>query len=128
MNQFDLQKAIYDKLTAALPYPVFDDVPQNQEYPYIAIGEDTSLQWDTDDSIGYNSTLTIHAWSRHAGRKQVKDMIAGIYSALHRQALSISGSYVVTVECAFQETFMDSDQRTRHGVARYRIITEAKNV
>ena len=126
MNQFIIQKAVYEKLVNDLNWPVYDKVPQGSSYPYINIGEDTSVQWDTDTSVGLRSTLTLHAWSRQAGRKEVKDMMDAIYNSLHRALLVLDSYNMVTCECVFQETFLDADGETRHGVIRFVIIWEGE--
>ena len=45
--------------------------------PYVVIGDDTSAQWDTDDTVGSENTLTLHVWSRYYGRAEVKDIMQG---------------------------------------------------
>ena len=124
MKPFELQKAIYTKLDAALSVPVYDDVPQGASYPYVVIGEDATIEWDTDTEIGSESTLTIHTWSRAAGRKQTKELQEAIYTALHRTALVVTGVDVITCTHEFSESFMDPDGETRHGVSRYRVLIE----
>jgi hypothetical protein len=123
MNQEGIQTAIYNQLVG-IGYPVFDNVPQDTGYPYIVIGDDTSVEWDTDDSIGSESTITIHAWSRYRGRKEVKEMLRAIYSALHRAEFSVEGGYLVECGAEFQETFLESDGLTRHGVIRFRLLVD----
>jgi len=61
MRQAEIQKAVFDLLVIGVdPTPVYDDVPQGASFPYVVIGDDTSIPWDTDDSVGSESTLTIH--------------------------------------------------------------------
>jgi len=124
IRQAEVQKAIYDKLTDTLLTPVYDDVPQNGSFPYIVIGEDTSLSWDTDDSKGTESTLTLHVWSRKRGRKETKDIMQDVYEQLHRASLTLSAGEVITIDFEFGETFLDSDGESRHGVMRFRALTE----
>jgi hypothetical protein len=125
MNQGNLQAAIYTRLDSQLTVPVYDHVPQDAAFPYVTIGDDTSVQWDTDTNKGSTDTLTIHAWSRFAGRSQVKAIMKSIYSALHIYNLDITGASTVLCQWEFGETFLDPDGVTRHGVMRFRIIQEA---
>lgn len=127
MNDFAIQAAIYSRLTTYAPltgYSTYDHVPQNATFPYNVIGEGTATQWDTDDSVGSDATVTIHTWSRYRGRKEVKEIQKLIYDALHRYELPVAGSHTVTVEWEYTDTMLDPDGLTRHGVIRFRIITE----
>ena len=129
MRQWEIQKAIFQTLTADTDLMqavtgVFDHVPQNQPYPYVVMGEDTALQWDTDDSDGTEATLTIHVWSRQAGRREAKEIMQVIYGALHRVDISIDGMHTVLCFWEFSETFLDPDGVTRHGVTRFRVVAE----
>jgi hypothetical protein len=129
MIQLQIQKSIYEKLTDDLDLidlvnGVFDHVPQGQDYPYITIGEDTSLEWDTDTNLGQESTLTIHTWSREYGRAEVKTIMSAIYRVLHRQPLEIDDGAHVLSNVEFSETFLEADGVTRHGVMRVRVIVD----
>ena len=124
MMQEDIQAAIYEKVSA-IGWPTFDHVPQETTFPYIVIGDDTSIPWDTDDSIGSETTCTIHIWSRHRGRKEVKEIMRTVYEALHRQELSIVGGSLVECSAEFAESFLDPDGLTRHGVIRFRLTVDS---
>jgi len=127
-----LQKAIYDKLTAstslmALVSGVFDHVPPKQAMPYIMIGDDTAIDWDTDNSTGFEATCTIHVWSDYRGMAQAKNIMGKIYSLMHRQTLAMTGYNVVDVCCEFEEAGVDPDGLTRHGVMRFRVVTDKES-
>jgi len=127
----NLQAAVFAKLSNDLNVPVYDAVPQPEdggdiaEFPYVTIGEDTFTPFDTDNSIGYDATLTIHTWSRQRGRKETKEIQQEIYNALHRQTLTVAGFHFINLAFEFADTFVDSDGLTRHGVQRFRCIIEA---
>ena len=123
MRQVQIQNAIYQALVPT-GIPVYDFVPQDSDYPYIVIGDTTSLPNDTDTEIGSDSTITIHVWSRYRGRLEVKQIQQAIYDILHRAQLSVSGSHFVMIDCEFQESFRDADGLTMHGVQRFRMLIE----
>lgn len=130
MKQWDIQRGVFQTLTANTPLVtlvsgrIFDHIPQGTAYPYINIGEDTSLEWDTDTTRGSEATLTIHAWSRQAGRREVKQIMERVYDALHRQDIVIEGAHTVLCLWEFAESLLDPDGVTRHGIQRFRIIVQ----
>lgn len=130
-----VQAAIYAALTAHAPLKaivvsIIDDVTQpadsgdSSKFPYVVIGDDAHAEWDTDTELGSTATLTIHSWSRYAGRKQIKQIQGAVYDALHRQNISVSGYHMVGIEWLTSSSFMDSDGLTRHGVQTFRITLE----
>jgi len=128
----DIQKAIYAKLTGstslmALVSGVFDHVPPKQAMPYIVIGDDTAIDYDTDNSVGVEATCTIHIWSDYRGRSEAKKIMAAIYSLMHRQPMAIAGLTVIDVQCEYQEVGVDPDGLTRHGVMRFRVVTDKES-
>lgn len=132
MRQWQIQKAIYDELISFVPLNnfvddrIYDDVPEQEVFPFVNIGEDTGIQWDTDNSNGVESTLTIHVWSREPGRRECKEIMQVIYGALHRTEISVDTMDTVFLLWEFSETFLDPDGKTRHGVMRFRYIGEEK--
>ena len=124
-----IQEAVYNRLRAtpavvAAVTGIFDEVPQGQDYPYIAIGEDTVAEWDTDGIIGFEATLTLHTWSRVPGRKQCKEIMDKVHMSLHREVFDITGGIVVLSNVEFQETYLEADGVTRHGVQRVRLVIQ----
>lgn len=128
--QWPVQEAVRDKLLAddslkgILSDRVYDDVPDMPTFPYVVIGDDTSVPWDTKTSTGHELTLTIHVWSRWRGRKETKTIQDHIYKALHRSSLAVTGFATVLIENEFQQTMLDPDGATRHGVQRFRMIVQ----
>lgn len=123
MMQEEIQTAIYEAV-AAIGYPTYDDVPQVTAYPYIVVGDDRSIPFDTDDSVGSETTCTIHVWSQYRGRKEVKEIMRSVYHTLNRANLTITGGHLVECHAEFEESFLDPDGLTRHGVIRFRLIVE----
>lgn len=127
-----LQKALFDRLTAQLTTtPIYDYVPQGTNPPYVLVGDDTLIQWDTKSRNGWECTVTIHAWdTEKAGRKSVKTILAAIYDALHNQSITVTGFTLVQIQFEFEQTFQDptiqgSPDKCYHGVQRYRATIHA---
>ena len=131
MRTWDLQQAIYTRLKESMgpssAVGLYDHVPQDAEPPYIVVGEDVTTPDDTDDSLGSQHALTIHTWSSYRGQSEVKGVQQAIYTALHREPLFVEGAAVVDCVIESQETFLDEDGLTRHGVQRFRVLLEEVN-
>lgn len=119
-----LHQAVFERLSDELSTPVYDDVPRNAAFPYVVVGEDTHVPFDTDDSLGSESTVTIHVWSRYRGKKEAKQIQGEIYDALTRQELTVKDHDLITIEFEYSDVVLDPDAITRHGVQRFRAIVE----
>lgn len=117
-----IQESIYDILIASLSVPVYDDVPDNAVMPYVVIGDDTVVEYDTDGKTGFDATLTIHTWSKYRGRFEVKTIMGQIYTLLHRQDYDINEYNILGLDHEFEQTFLEADGVTRHGVQRFRLL------
>jgi len=124
-----LQVALYVKLSAALPGKVFDAVPQDKAGLYVTIGDDTFVDWDTDDATGFECTATINTYNTNKapgtttlGYKDLKAMQETIYNTLHLQPLVVTGYNTVGVVQEYAESRRDNDGISRHGVQRFRIL------
>lgn len=138
MNGWALQKAVYERLSAytgltdllaadpafADTPAVYDHVPQEAAYPYVVIGDDYPLEWDTDTTTGTDTEMTIHVWSRFRGRKETKQIQDAIYAALHRHELVVDGAHTVSIEFEDARSFVEDDGLTRHGVISVRALLE----
>jgi hypothetical protein len=105
---------------------VYDSVPAESAYPYVVIGEATAVPGEADskDADVMEQTLTLHTWSRYLGLAEAKQIMAAVVAALDQANLSISGHSLVLLRFEFSSTFLDPDGLTRHGVQRFRVITQ----
>lgn len=129
MRAWDLQTALRALLLAhtplmALATTVYDHTPQDAEFPYVVIGEGSGGRDDTDDSVGADHMVTIHTWSRYRGLKETKQIQQELYNALHRQAFTVDGALQIDCNLEAEETFLDEDGLTRHGVQRFRVLLD----
>jgi hypothetical protein len=124
------QQAIYTALAGNITATVYDEVPMlpsgqpSANFPYVAIGDDTRIAWDTDDRTGAEMTMTLHIWSRANGMREAKRIAGEIYDILHRADLAVTGYHLIDCLCEFAEFMRDPDGETRHGVVRYRITVQ----
>lgn len=123
----ELQKTIYNTLSGnvaltALVSGVFDDVPEDTEYPFVRIGEETITDNSTKDLQGQVITITIHAFSEYRGKREVKQIMDAIYDAMHDSDMIVSGANLVNFRFEFMDIVTESDGITRHGVMRFRAV------
>ena len=127
IGQFQLQQAIFSALnvsavTSDLSCGVFDDVPQNASYPYIALGEETAVDFSVKDIQGGDLTVNIHVWSQYKGSKETKQIMDKIHDLLHNINLSVTGFNLINLRFEFSDIMRDPDGITRHGVMRFLAI------
>ena len=130
-SSFALQKAFFLKLAAdgalaaLLGGPrIYDDVPVRGEFPYVTFGQTTERDWSTGTDNGGEHVVTLHVWSRAAGRKEADEIMDAVRTALHDQVLSLTGHRLVNLRHEFSGARRDADGESYHGVTRYRAVTE----
>lgn len=128
-----LQAAIHGALTAAFggsPLPlgyavaVHDDVPQDAAFPYVQIGDDTTVaDWSALAREREEVSFHLHTWSRYRGKKEALEIMGAIKAALQNaRDLSVTGWTIAGIREDFATIFLDPDGRTRHGVQRFRAL------
>ena len=133
IGQFALQTTIYstlsndNTLTNTLGAGVFDEVVENASYPFVALGEETAIDYSTKDLDGGEFTINIHVWSQYKGSKQTKEIMDRIHDLLHDSSLSVSGFNLANLRFEFSDILRDPDGITRHGVMRFRAIILGTN-
>lgn len=126
-----LQQAIYGTLSGHAGLltllggaRIYDDAPQRSQFPYLTFGRSTIRDWSTGTEDGEEHVLTLHVWSREAGRKQVFAIMGALREALHDADLSLSGYRLVNLRHEFSDARRDPDGDTYHGTVRFRAVTE----
>lgn len=127
----DLQKGLYQLLKGNAPLAavlggsrVFDDVPQRTELPYVTFGQSLMRDWSTGSEAGHEHVVTLHAWSRAAGRKQVHEIMDVLVEVLHDQPIGLLSHRVVNLRHEYSDARRDADGEIFHGIVRFRVVTE----
>ena len=126
-----LQRAIFTAL-AAEGLTVYDHVPQAADggdaaaFPYVTIGDAQERQLNTDTADAAELTISLHIWSRYAGKQELQGIWRTIYERLHRRESSIA---VTDYQCIYfefdtGETLLDPDGITHHGVLTFRVYLD----
>jgi hypothetical protein len=106
---------------------VYDAVPEDAPvtFPYITIGDMTVAdQSSFGDQDGGVYLVDIHSWSRYRGRKELRNIMSAIHTALHRVTLTVSGYNHAGSMFESQNDLTEQDGLTRHGIQRFRITMQ----
>ncbi len=128
-----LQAGLYAHLTATSVLTsqladgansILDHVPGGTPFPYIVLGEMTSKPSDTHTFSGNDAVVTLHVFSRVKGLQETKNILSAIHDAVHNADIPVEDHTLVLCQHQQTDVFLESDGLTRHGVIRFRMITE----
>ncbi|GAA3223266.1 DUF3168 domain-containing protein [Actinocorallia longicatena] len=124
-----VQQAVYDVLAAdavleGLGCTIWDEVPEGTPRPYIVLGESMETPDRDLATHGRQTVETLHIWSKKRGMTETKLIMARVQALLDHQPLTIAGHRHIVTRWEFGQTLRDPEPGIRHGVTRFRIITE----
>lgn len=129
--EWSLQKAVFAALSADAALTsligagrVYDDTPQQAAFPYLTLGQSTARDWGTATEDGAEHVLTVHVWSRAAGKKEAHAAMRAVRQVLHDQPLTLEDHRLVNLRHELSEASRDPDGETVHGIIRFRAVTE----
>lgn len=128
---FATQEALYGALSAdsnlqtllGAPARIYDVVPPSAVFPYVTLGDLTLRDYDTKEATGFEQICIFHIWSRYRGRKELKQIMQGLYDVLHRATLTLTGASASSCQFQSASTNVESDGLTLHGTMRFRLLT-----
>ncbi|MEZ0226537.1 MAG: DUF3168 domain-containing protein [Alphaproteobacteria bacterium] len=132
-SAWDVQTALYARLTgtsaltallAAGSNGVCDHVPQGLAFPYVVLSSLQATASDTQQTHGYDITISIASYSRSEGMKELRGIMAVIYDTLHDAGFAVPNQSLILCQQISSETQLEPDGITRAGLQRFRIITE----
>ena len=101
---------------------MYDEVIEGNTYPFITLGEETTIDYSTKTATGSETTINIHIWSQYKGSKQTKEIMDKVHDLLHDSNLSVTGFNLINLRFEYSDIMRDPDGITRHGVMRFRAI------
>lgn len=120
-----LQKALFEKLSASLTVPVFDDVPEGTPCPYVTLDYEVA---DNATPISGKKRETrlfyLSVWSDYKGQAEVKRINGEIAAALDEVPLPLRTGTAVSVRVIRTGTTREPDGVTYMGSVTLRIITQ----
>ena len=122
----DFQSAVFKTLrgspvvSAFVASRIYDDVPHSGEaaapsFPFITIGDQSGSENGADTMLAAEMEITLHVWSRAAGRKECLDILSATVEALHDVPMLVSEGVVVYLNYESHSTSRDGDGETYHG-------------
>jgi Protein of unknown function (DUF3168) len=130
-SSWALQKATHARLVADTALiallggvRIYDDVPRLPTFPYVTYGASTVRDWSTGTDDAHEHTVTLHVWSRGAGRKPVHELLGAVEAAIDQRPLMLDGHRLINVRHEFSDVRREADGETWHGILRLRAVTE----
>lgn len=103
-----------------------NNIPLDFAFPYVALGETSSVTQDTFTKQGQHIVATIHLWSNKKGKYEVLQLHNLVHSALHKANLSLTNNR--SIDCLYDSGELVEDDSTgvnlMHYTERYRIDTQ----
>jgi hypothetical protein len=107
------------------PPRLYDAAPEDPVFPYLTYGALRSEDIGADDSPLASHQMTLHLWSRYAGRAEVLSLLSQITHALRADVLTAAGDINVrSASAIYADVLSASDGRTKHGLLRLSFTTE----
>jgi hypothetical protein len=124
----EFQRAIYGALTAApalVDGNVFDQVPENEPFPHITIGDEQVLDDSNTCQDGWEVHTDVHCWSRpvDGSKGEVKKLAASVVTRVIAIA-SVDGFSLVSLAHETTRVFRDPDGITEHAVVSFRALID----
>lgn len=104
---------------------IYDNVPDEETFPYVVIGDDDVNDWTTHTFKGFKGTSTINVWSRREnerGKDEVKRIMSLIWLALDNKDLGLPNRIQVNFSGERSFVLTESDNRTQQGVIIFTFI------
>lgn len=128
-NILAVQEAIQAQLSASAPLAtllgsplrLYDHPTPASAYPFVLYGDQQAFALDTKDTTGIELSLTLLTYSRARGRRELRQIESALYTALHQQALTVTGANFCQCQFVRSQQNLESDGLTYRGQLEFRI-------
>jgi len=111
-------------LTALVSTRIYDEVVETPVFPFVVIDtQDSSEAGDKTNNV-QEVVTSIYAWSTYRGYKEVEQILAAVYDALHNSAPTVSGYTVMVSMFDNSKEGRDADGITRWGYTQFRFTLD----
>jgi hypothetical protein len=130
MSSFDvlpLQAAIHaalieDAQLMEKVHGVYDYVPQNVSFPYVVWEDSQARRWGNAQQEGIEQLLTLHVYSRGAGRKEAGDILHRLNELLHHATFTVEGYALISLTLRSVRIELGKDGLTYQGTAQMQAL------
>ncbi len=125
---YEVQKSVLSRLLAdtvmisLVADRIFDNPPETAVFDYVSFGDHTAIPWNTKTDNGQQLTFVIHAWSRESSRAKLLQILKALQDSLQNCSLTVQGGTVTLCQWEYEDSRLDPDGKTWHGVQRYRLL------
>lgn len=101
---------------------IYNDVPDNETFPYIAITISSS-PFDTKTGAGMEHNLQCNVFSRQTSSNEAATIRAAIYNSLNRQETALNAAGVdVIIFNGVAPVLKEPDGKTWNGVLQFKVM------
>lgn len=113
------------KVQSLIGSRVYDHVPQDAAFPYLAFGPAHVAPKDTKEHSGFEHIVTLNIWSQYRGGKETREIFQAMYDALHRANLSAAGEEFISCGFHSADFSAEKDGMTYFAATRFLIATQS---
>lgn len=113
-------------LQALIGQRVYDQPPDNPQFPYVSYGPSDSIEDDADCIQTQDIFVQLDAWSRAVGFPEVKKIADAVRVALNDRDLPIQVNALVCLQHRQTRTLRDSDGITSHAAISLEAFIERR--
>ncbi|WP_409433484.1 DUF3168 domain-containing protein [Litorimonas sp. RW-G-Af-16] len=109
------------------PPRLYDAAPEDPVYPYLTYGPLRSSD-DSGDGVSLsNHQMSLHIWSRYAGRAEVFTLLSHVENALlSARGQSSENARISRATVIYADVMRATDGRTLHGLLRLSLTLETE--
>lgn len=109
------------------PPRLYDTGPEDAVFPYLSYGLLRSEDIGGDELTLFSHQITLHVWSRYAGRAEVLSVMEAVKSVFNEReniANELPDEALISATILYSDVLRAPDGRTQHGILRLSILTE----
>lgn len=103
---------------------IHDRPPVGTAFPYVTFGPAATFDWSTGTEPGDEHLVTLHVWTRQAGKKQALDIAAAIRAAIEGAPLALAGHTLTLIRFAGLDAAHDNAARGCRATLKFEALTE----
>ena len=136
MSQEAIAKAVHSALSQntaiqdalGTPPRLYDSAPEDPVFPYLSYGAMRREDVGGDETQLHLHQMTLHLWSRYAGRAEVLALLAkveAVVTDLEGLAEYLPTDSLVSATPLYSDILRAPDGRTHHGLLRLSYLIQA---